>query len=323
MLITFLLRGERHRRLRIASRRKPSNRRPVVHVHQPLQLPRRRGGRPLLSVCPRTRVDPAAPPVVAVHGISRRAEQHLAAFVHESERSGRMLVAPLFTKGQLPAVPEGNPRRLSGRSGAPRHVKRGGGRQPASTRQSFRPIRFFRRRPVCSSFRVAPSGAHRAARPGIGRLVHAAEPSRSPILTAWRRHAGGCRAASDPTSRLSSRSLPWCWSASGTPSATPRCATDSSNRPTPGTNPGGARGPLEPGIAPRGGAGPCACRRPVSGAARLRPLLRSLRPRRRFGPGGYRLARAVVSRKRLSAGRIIELRINSPSRAAFRSLWPP
>jgi pimeloyl-ACP methyl ester carboxylesterase len=46
-------------------------------------------------------IDPTARPVVAVHGIARRADEHLAAFEHACARTGRMLVAPLFSEARF------------------------------------------------------------------------------------------------------------------------------------------------------------------------------------------------------------------------------
>jgi len=43
---------------------------------------------------------PGAPPLVTVHGISRGADEHLAAFAPWAERSGRVLIAPLFSEEQ-------------------------------------------------------------------------------------------------------------------------------------------------------------------------------------------------------------------------------
>ncbi len=47
-----------------------------------------------------SRVDPAARPLVVVHGISRRAHVHLATFAPLAEISGRILIAPLFSKAR-------------------------------------------------------------------------------------------------------------------------------------------------------------------------------------------------------------------------------
>ena len=64
-----------------------------------LRLPREEEGIPYYLFVP-SRRDRAAPPLVAVHGISRGADEHIAAFAPWAERSGRVLVAPLFTKSQ-------------------------------------------------------------------------------------------------------------------------------------------------------------------------------------------------------------------------------
>ena len=42
-------------------------------------------------------VDSKAPPLITIHGISRRADEHFAAFKSRAERGGRVLIAPLFT----------------------------------------------------------------------------------------------------------------------------------------------------------------------------------------------------------------------------------
>ena len=47
-----------------------------------------------------SRVDPTARPLVVVHGISRRAHVHLATFAPFAEISGRILIAPLFSKAR-------------------------------------------------------------------------------------------------------------------------------------------------------------------------------------------------------------------------------
>ncbi len=47
-----------------------------------------------------SRVDPTARPLVVVHGISRRAHVHLATFAPFAEMSGRILIAPLFSKAR-------------------------------------------------------------------------------------------------------------------------------------------------------------------------------------------------------------------------------
>ncbi len=64
-----------------------------------LRLPRDEEGIPYYLYVP-SRVDPKALPLVAVHGISRGAEEHLEAFAPWAERSGRVLVAPLFSEAQ-------------------------------------------------------------------------------------------------------------------------------------------------------------------------------------------------------------------------------
>ncbi len=64
-----------------------------------LRLPREEEGIPYYLYIP-SRLDPAAPPLVAVHGISRGADEHIAAFAPWAERSGRVLVAPLFSESQ-------------------------------------------------------------------------------------------------------------------------------------------------------------------------------------------------------------------------------
>ena len=43
-------------------------------------------------------LDPAAIPLVVVHGISRNAEEHARSFAPLAEKAGRVLVAPFFTK---------------------------------------------------------------------------------------------------------------------------------------------------------------------------------------------------------------------------------
>ncbi len=64
-----------------------------------LRLPREEEGVPYYLYIP-SRRNPAAPPLVTVHGISRRADEHIAAFAPWAERSGRVLVAPLFSEHQ-------------------------------------------------------------------------------------------------------------------------------------------------------------------------------------------------------------------------------
>ena len=46
------------------------------------------------------KIDPERPPLVAVHGISRNAQEHAEAFADLAEASGRLLVAPLFGQEQ-------------------------------------------------------------------------------------------------------------------------------------------------------------------------------------------------------------------------------
>ncbi|MEM8589255.1 MAG: alpha/beta hydrolase [Pseudomonadota bacterium] len=67
--------------------------RPVLH------LPRSGCGVPYYLHVPR-RIDPTARPLIAVHGISRRAGAHLEAFAPWAERTGRILIAPLFAEKQ-------------------------------------------------------------------------------------------------------------------------------------------------------------------------------------------------------------------------------
>lgn len=64
-----------------------------------LSQPQEEEGVPYYLYVP-SRIDPAARPLVAVHGISRGAEEHLEAFAPWAERSGRILIAPLFSKEQ-------------------------------------------------------------------------------------------------------------------------------------------------------------------------------------------------------------------------------
>ena len=61
------------------------------------RLPRDEEGIPFYLYVP-SRIDPEALPLVTVHGISRGAEEHLVAFAPWAERSGRILVAPLFSE---------------------------------------------------------------------------------------------------------------------------------------------------------------------------------------------------------------------------------
>ena len=64
-----------------------------------LHMPRDEEGIPYYLYVP-SRVDPEALPLVTVHGISRGADEHLEAFAPWAERSGRVLVAPLFSEAQ-------------------------------------------------------------------------------------------------------------------------------------------------------------------------------------------------------------------------------
>ncbi len=64
-----------------------------------LRLPRDEEGIPYYLYVP-NRVDPEALPLVTVHGISRGADEHLVAFAASAERSGRVLIAPLFSEAQ-------------------------------------------------------------------------------------------------------------------------------------------------------------------------------------------------------------------------------
>ena len=64
-----------------------------------LRLPQDEEGVPYYLYVP-SEPDPGAPPLVAVHGISRGADEHLAAFAPWAERSGRVLIAPLFSEEQ-------------------------------------------------------------------------------------------------------------------------------------------------------------------------------------------------------------------------------
>ena len=65
----------------------------------PLRLPHDAQAVPYYLFIPE-RVDPATRPLVTVHGISRRADEHMAAFLRACESSGRVLIAPLFSKDQ-------------------------------------------------------------------------------------------------------------------------------------------------------------------------------------------------------------------------------
>jgi len=76
----------------------------VTAIHAPgssheLQSPDVAGGIPYYLYVP-SRVDPTARPLVVVHGISRRAQVHLATFAPMAEMSGRILIAPLFSKAR-------------------------------------------------------------------------------------------------------------------------------------------------------------------------------------------------------------------------------
>lgn len=71
----------------------------ALHSSSELQSPDVAEGVPYYLYVPR-RIDPAARPLVAVHGISRRAHVHLAAFAPLAEISGRILIAPLFSKAR-------------------------------------------------------------------------------------------------------------------------------------------------------------------------------------------------------------------------------
>ncbi len=64
-----------------------------------LRLPLEEEGVPYYLYIPSQR-NLEAPPLVTVHGISRRADEHIAAFAPWAERSGRVLVAPLFSEAQ-------------------------------------------------------------------------------------------------------------------------------------------------------------------------------------------------------------------------------
>ena len=64
-----------------------------------LRLPQDEEGVPYYLYVP-GKVDPEAPVLVTVHGISRGADEHLEAFAPWAERSGRVLVAPLFSEAQ-------------------------------------------------------------------------------------------------------------------------------------------------------------------------------------------------------------------------------
>jgi hypothetical protein len=63
----------------------------LITLHQLADGP----GIPYFVYRPRL-LDPAARPIVAVHGISRNAEQYALAFAGVAERTGALLVAPLF-----------------------------------------------------------------------------------------------------------------------------------------------------------------------------------------------------------------------------------
>lgn len=64
-----------------------------------LRTPRDSEGAPYYLFMPRE-VDSKAPPLITIRGISRRADEHFEAFKSQAERSGRMLIAPLFTNGR-------------------------------------------------------------------------------------------------------------------------------------------------------------------------------------------------------------------------------
>ena len=73
-------------------------------IHAPessheLQSPDVAEGIPYYFYVP-SRVDPTARPLVVVHGISRRAHVHLTTFAPFAEMSGRILIAPLFSKAR-------------------------------------------------------------------------------------------------------------------------------------------------------------------------------------------------------------------------------
>ena len=71
----------------------------ALHSNSELQSPDVAEGIPYYLYVP-SRVDPTARPLVVVHGISRRAHVHLAAFAPFAETSGRVLIAPLFSKAR-------------------------------------------------------------------------------------------------------------------------------------------------------------------------------------------------------------------------------
>ncbi len=82
----------------------PTNPGPRADVPEPvarpvLHLPRSCQGVPYYLHVPR-RIDPTARPLIAVHGISRRAGTHFEAFAPWAERTGRILIAPLFAEKQ-------------------------------------------------------------------------------------------------------------------------------------------------------------------------------------------------------------------------------
>lgn len=64
-----------------------------------LRMPQDEEGVPYYLFVP-GQVDPEALPLVTVHGISRGADEHLEAFAPWAERSGRVLIAPLFSEAQ-------------------------------------------------------------------------------------------------------------------------------------------------------------------------------------------------------------------------------
>lgn len=68
---------------------------PILHL--PRRFFRSRKGVPYHLYVP-SRIDRQARPLVSVHGISRRADEHLKAFAPWAERTGRLLIAPLFAE---------------------------------------------------------------------------------------------------------------------------------------------------------------------------------------------------------------------------------
>lgn len=71
----------------------------TLHSDSALQSPDVAEGIPYYLYVP-SQVDPTARPLVVVHGISRRAHVHLATFAPFAEVSGRILIAPLFSKAR-------------------------------------------------------------------------------------------------------------------------------------------------------------------------------------------------------------------------------